>query len=388
MSAAVSLRLADIFVARAQQFLDSRAVPTVVHRAVQAIVSCRTAALGGHWGVCPNGHFSQWYNACRRRACPRCAYSRTKAWLARQARILLGCAHHHLVFTVPHDLNELWLLNQAVMGDVLFASARHALFTLAADGRYLGAVPGALMALHTWGQQLSLHPHIHCLVTAGGADASGQWRHSKRLHFLPAKPLMLLFRAACLRELRRLLDRGELRLPDSWSETDVRRMIHRSWRLQWNVHVRKRYASPVAVLNYLGRYLHGGPLGEGRLVSFDGERVSFRYKDYRRETSGVMSLPTDEFIRRYLLHVPPDGYHTVRGFGLYRRGSHNNHLRDEAAKALPLSVEVQKALDDDVSTSWLPSAGQTRCATCSVPVVVVSTLDPRPSWPRGRPVVH
>lgn len=381
----MSLRLADIFRAGASEVLASQQMPTVVYKAVQAIVSCRTAALGGHLGLCPGGHLSYFYNACRRRACPRCAYSRVKAWLARQSRILLGCAHHHLVFTVPHDLNDLWLLNQALLGDLLFSSARHALFTLAADSRYLGAVPGALMALHTWGQQLTLHPHIHCLVTAGGADASGQWRHSRRKYFLPARPLMVLFRSACLRELRRLSERGLLRLPDGWSERDVERLVRRLWRVKWNIHVRERYPSPVAVLNYLGRYLHGGPLGEGRLVSFDGERVRFRYKNYRNGRSGVMPLPTAEFIRRYLLHVPPEGYHTVRGFGLYRRGSHNNHLRDEAAKALPLSVEVQTELADETATSWTPAAGQTRCATCGVPVVVVTKLDPRPPWPRPWP---
>ena len=379
----MSLRLADIFRAGAQQYLDSRVVPTVVHRAVQAIVSCRTAVLGGHFGLCPDGHLSVWYNACRRRACPRCAYSRVKAWLARQSRILLGCAHHHVVFTVPHDLNELWLLNQAVLGDLLFSSARHALFTLAADRRYLGALPGALMALHTWGSQLSLHPHIHCLVTAGGTDASGQWRHSRRKHFLPVKPLKALFRATCIGELRQLLQRGRLRLPDGWSTADSHRLMQRLWRHKWNVHVRERYPSPVAVLNYLGRYLHGGPLGEGRLVAFDGDRVTFKYKDYRHDRRGVMSLPVAEFIRRYLLHVPPDGYHTMRGYGLYRRGSHNNHLRDEAAKALPLSPEVQAELADDSRQSWLPAAGQTRCANCAAPVVVVTKLEPRPPWPRA-----
>ena len=214
LSAAVRLRVADIFRAGAAEFLAARNLPTVVHKAVQAIVSCRTAALGGHWGVCSDGHFSQWYNACRRRACPRCSYSRVKAWLARQARLLLGCAHHHVVFTIPHDLNELWLLNQAVLGDLLFASARSSLFRLAADARYLGAQPGALMALHTWGQQLDLHPHIHCLVTAGGTDATGQWKPSRRVHFLPAEPLKLLFRGAFLSGVSRLVQVDALRLPE------------------------------------------------------------------------------------------------------------------------------------------------------------------------------
>jgi hypothetical protein len=382
----VSLRLADIMRAGAAEFLSSHRMPTVVYKTVQAIVSCRTAALGGHWGTCPEGHFSQWYNACRRRACPRCAYSRLKAWLERQSKLLLGCGHHHLIFTVPHDLNPLWLLNPAEFGNLLFASARSALFTLAADRRYLGAVPGALMALHTWGQKLDLHPHIHCLVTAGGVDESGAWRACRRENFfLPAKPLMLLFRGACLGELMRLVRRGALRLPDGWSSQDVERVVQPLWRRDWNVQVRERYPNPVAVLNYLGRYLNGGPIGEGRLVKFDGQRVFFRYKDYRHERCGVTSLPTQEFIRRYLTHVPPDGYHTVRGFGLYRRGSHNNHLRDDAAKVVPISPDVQAALADDAVQSWLPEAGKTRCTTCAAPVARVGKLLPRSQWPRAWP---
>jgi hypothetical protein len=341
--------------------------------------------LGGHWGVCPGGHFSQWYNACRRRCCPRCSYARVKAWLARQARLLLGCAHHHLIFTIPHDLNELWLLNQAVLGNLLFASARNALFTLAADPRYLGAQPGALMALHTWGQQLTLHPHIHCLTTAGGSDASGQWRPSRRKHFLPAEPLKELFRGAFLGELLRLVQSDGLRLPDGWTRRRVESVISGMWTRRWNVRVGERYEDPLAVLNYLGRYLHGGPFGEGRLLSFDGDSVTFRYKNYRTDKQSVMRLPRLEFIRRYLLHVPPDGFHMVRGFGLYRRGSHNNHLRDAAATVLPIAPEVQAALADDPNVSWVPTPGKTLCATCHAPVSVVSKMPPRAVWPRAWP---
>jgi hypothetical protein len=299
--------------------------------------------------------------------------------------LLLGCAHHHLVFTIPHDLNELWFLNQAVLGDLLFASARSALFTLAADPRYLGAQPGALMALHTWGQQLDLHPHIHCLVTAGGADASGEWKPSPRIHFLPAEPLKRLFRAAFLTGISRLLRAEELRLPNGWTSRRVDRIVSDMWRKRWNVRVGERYPDPLAVLNYLARYLHGGPFGEGRLLAFDGKQVTFRYKNYRTETESVMALSRFEFIRRYLLHVPPEGFHMVRGFGLYRRGSHKNHVRDNIAKAVPVAPEIRNALADDPTVSWLPQPGKTRCAVCEAPVTAVAKLMPRASWPRAWP---
>jgi len=374
----VRLRVADILRAGADQFLASHTVPTVVHRAVRAIRACRTAALGGHAGLCDAGHISVWYNACRHRSCPRCAFQRVQRWLERQARILLGCAHHHVVFTIPHELNPLWQLNQAVLGELLFASARDALFTLAANPRYLGARPGALMALHTWGQQLSLHPHIHCLVTAGGADDEGQWRDCRRRHFLPAEPLKRLFRGKFLEGLRRLARRGELRFPAGWGVSEVDRLGQQLRHKRWNVHVRERYHNPTAVLNYLGRYLHGGPFGESRLVAFDGERVSFRYKDYRLRQDKVMALPTGEFIRRYLQHVPPQGFHMVRGYGLYRRGSHNNHLRDQAAALLPLAPQVRAELTAELLPSWRPTPGQTPCATCGVPVRRVAEFRPRP----------
>ena len=139
------------------------------------------------------------------------------------------------------------------------------------------------------------------------------------------------------------------------------------------------------MLNYLARYLHGGPFGEGRLVAFDGSKVTFRYKNYRTKTQSVMPLSRQEFIRRYLLHVPPDGFHMVRGFGLYRRGSHNNHLRDEAAKVVPVAPEIREALADDPEVSWAPAAGKTLCSVCSAPVVVVDKLSPRALWSRSWP---
>ena len=377
------LRVADILRAGAGQFLASRSVPGVVHKAVRAILACRTAVLGGHAGLCESGHLSVWYNACRHRCCPRCAFYRVQRWLERQARILLGCAHHHLVFTVPHELNVLWQLNQAVLGELLFAAARGALFALAADPRYLGARPGALMALHTWGQQLSLHPHIHCLVTAGGTDERGEWRACRRRHFLPAEPLKRLFRGKFLDGLRRLARQGGLRLPAGWATAEVDRLGLQLRHKRWNVHVRERYGNPTAVLNYLGRYLHGGPFGESRLVGFDGKRVSFRYKDYRLGQEKVMALPTLEFIRRFLQHVPPEGFHMVRGFGLYRRGSENNQLRDRAAEFVPLAAEVRAQLVSDTSLSRRPKAAQTPCATCGAPVRWVAELRPAPS--RARP---
>jgi len=241
------------------------------------------------------------------------------------------------------------------------------------------------MTLHTWGQQLALHPHIHCLVTAGGVDPQGQWRPSRRLHFLPAEPLKQRFRARMLKGLLRLAQRHDLRLPDGWSGADVERLVHHLRHKRWNVHVRKRYTSPAGVLNYLGRYLHGGPFGEQRLVAFDGSRVTFRYQDYRAERERVMILPTAEFVRRYLQHIPPQGFHMVRGFGLYRRGAQHNHLRDSIANVVPLLPEQRAELTDS-RPSCTPAAGRTPCAICGVPVRLVTQVRPFQAWPRPAPI--
>lgn len=375
----MALRVADVLRSGAREFLSRRSVAGVVEKACRAVMACRTAALGGHAEVCADGHTRVWYNACRHRACPRCSYYRVQRWLERQARILLGCAHHHVIFTIPHELNVLWPLNQGLLGDLLFKATRDSLFTLAADPRYLGAQPGALLALHTWGQQLALHPHVHCLVTAGGVDEEGHWRACRRRHFLPAEPLKQLFRGKYLAGLCALVSSGRVRLPTGWSAAEVYRLCKQLRHKRWNVHVRERYQDPTAVLNYLGRYLHGGPIGESRLLAFDGASVSFRYKDYRLGAQRAMTLSTPEFIRRYLQHVPPKGFHMVRGFGLYRRGSG----RAAQLHPLPLAPELHAALTAHPAPPPRTADGRTPCLQCGKPIVLRTTLTP--FLPRPRP---
>lgn len=380
----MELHLADIFRSAGAQFVSSHKVSAVALKAMRAVIACRTAVLGGHWGACSAGHLSVWYNACRHRCCPRCSYYRVQRWLERKSRVLLGRAHHHVIFTVPHDLNEIWLLNRREMGDLIFAAAREALFTLCADPRYLGALPGAVIALHTWGQQLSFHPHVHCLVTAGGMGADGQWRDTRRRFFLPLEPLKRLFRGVLLDGVRRMARSGALRLPDGQTVKDIDRLTWRLHNTHWNVDVRERYDNPTAVLNYLGRYLHGGPFGEGRLVSFDGSAVSFRYKDHRSKQEKVMTLPAPEFIRRYLQHVPPDRFHMVRSFGLYRRGRQPDDLQQRALEQAPIVDAVRADLMSHPAPASIAS-GVTPCLTCGIPVLMVGKLGPLAPFARAGP---
>jgi hypothetical protein len=206
------------------------------------------------------------------------------------------------------------------------------------------------MALHTWGQQLFLHPHVHVVMTAGGMAAGGSWVVARRRCLFPLEPLRILYRETFCAGLLRLAKRGELRLPPGWDLARARQLCRDLRQKRWGIEVCERYEDPTAVLNYLGRYINGGPIGESRLVDLDGESVWFKYKDNRSEgpegvPTKVMQLSCVEFVRRVLQHVPPTGFHTVRGYGLYRRGAGvTEELRQAARKAVPLSPKVEEAL--------------------------------------------
>lgn len=375
----MGLRLAEIFRSVANDPLFAR-LPPVVGRAFRDVMRCRTQELGGHWSECEDGHvITKHYNACRNRSCPRCAYHRRAKWLRRQAGLLLGCPHHHLIFTLPHEVNELWLHNYEVLGRLLFESVRHAIFTLAADPKYMGAMPGVLMALHTWGQQLFIHPHIHAVVSAGGMALAGGWALARRRCLFPVKPLQTLFKEAFCAGLLRLAKRGKLRLPPDWDAARVKQLCRDLRHKRWNIEVCEPYEDPTKVLNYLGRYISGGPIGESRLLAMDDSSVEFEYKDNRgKGPDGVptkpMRLSRQEFVRRVLQHVPPKGFHMVREYGLYRRGAGvSEQLRREAHEAVPLGPEVLEALNRVREAPPQPVI-PTHCPTCGKPV-----------WLRSRP---
>ena len=208
------LTLQTIFQDAFPAYEQTHALPSHVRRAARAIMQCRTAALGGHVQACPDGHVSRiWYNSCRHRSCPQCAYLKTERWLALQQARLLACDHYHVIFTPPHDLNPLWLANVPVMTRLLFRAVRETLGDLLADAKYLGAQPGILAALHTWSQTLVLHPHVHCLVTGGGLTASGAWKAVRNGFLLPARVVMAVFRGKMLAALLQAWARGEVALP-------------------------------------------------------------------------------------------------------------------------------------------------------------------------------
>jgi hypothetical protein len=303
-------------------------LPAHVRKAARALMQCRTAALGGHIQACPDGHIARiWYNACRHRSWPQCAYLQTERWLALQRARLLACDHYHVIFTLPHDLNPLWLANVAVMTSLLFQAVRDTLVTLLADPKYLGAQPGLLAALHTWSQTLVLHPHVHCLVTGGGLPPDGQWKAVRNGFLLPVRVVMAVFRGKLLAAIRQALAREGLVLPAGVRPQQQLNLLNRLGhprKTPGNVHIRERYRHGVGVVTYLARYLRGGPMQNSRLVAYDGDRVTFTCRPRQEEADGGgasaprITLSVVDFLQRWLLHVPVPQTRVVRAYGLYQ----------------------------------------------------------------------
>jgi hypothetical protein len=380
------LTLQDIFCTSYPEYARTHPLPPHVRKAARALMQCRTAALGGHVQACPEGHMSRiWYNSCRHRSCPQCAYLQTERWLALQQARLLACDHYHVIFTLPHDLNALWLANVPVMSALLFQAARDTLSDLLADPKYLGAQPGIIAALHTWSQTLVLHPHVHCLVTGGGLSPAGHWVAVRNGFLLPARVVMAVFRGKMLAAIRQTFVRGELTLPEPMRPQQWLNLLHRlghPHKTPWNVRIMERYRHGAGVVTYLARYLRGGPIKNARLVAYDGDRVTFTYRAREEEPpSGStfrqrMTLSTGDFLQRWLLHVPAPQARVVRCYGLY----HHTHAEALAVCRAHLGqppVEVPVCVDWQTVCAQRDDAHPERCPTCGQRLVCTGVI------PRG-----
>jgi hypothetical protein len=318
------VEVADVLHAQGNHFVDRHPWLSVQQRTVlRALRRCRTAALGGHVDRCDAcGHRALSYNSCRNRHCPKCQAQARARWLTARERDLLNVSYVHVVFTLPHTLHPLCRRNAALLYHLLFRASAATLLEVAANRRHLGAAIGFLSILHTWGQTLVRHPHVHCVVPAGGFSRDGQrWVHPKRAgFFLPVHVLSRVFRGKFVEALRRAYARSELDLSGATAVLRNRVRWHAFvdglFHTDWVVYAKPAFGGPAAVLRYLGRYTHRVAISNHRLVAFDGERVTFRWKDYRHDGQwGTMTLPVMEFLRRFVQHVLPRGFVRIRQWG-------------------------------------------------------------------------
>jgi hypothetical protein len=331
-AAAAGLTVAEVIRAHGAAFLDrfGAGLTGVQRRALCDLAACRTEALGGHvWRCTDCGHERVLYNSCRNRHCPTCQASVRATWLQREASWLLPIEYHHVVFTLPAEVAEVGLANPAAVYGLLFQAASAALREVAADPKYLGAQVGVVAVLHTWGQNLHHHPHLHCLVTGGGlsCDASGRvgeaprWVSCQPGFFLPVRVLGRVFRGKFLALLRQAHEGGQLalagRLAPLAEASGFASWLRPLYGRDWVVYSQPPAAGAEVVLKYLSRYVHRSALSNGRLVSLTDEEVSFTWKDYAHGgKERVLTLSGEEFLRRFVQHVLPRGFVKVRHYGL------------------------------------------------------------------------
>lgn len=316
-----TLEVATIFTRYADQYERVHKLCSSQRKAYNAIMHCRTAALGSHQSVCDNcGHKKISYNSCRNRHCPKCQYLKQMLWIDKLKNRLLPTRYFHIVFTVPETLNGLFYINQRACYDMLFNASAYAIKKTAANPAFLGAETGNVSVLHTWGQSLNYHPHIHTLVPAGGMDPDGQqWIQAPKRFFVPVQALSRIFRAKFYQLVERALKKRLLIIPEKESGDygNLKGLKQKLYDKLWHVHIKKTFKGAGQVISYLGRYTHRVAINNSRLLSLSNNVVKFRWKDYRDNRFKIMELDVLCFIRRFLQHILPCGYYKIRYFGIF-----------------------------------------------------------------------
>jgi hypothetical protein len=357
-------------------------------KVMSAIETCRTAALGGHVERCEDcAHERIAYNSCRNRHCPKCQAAAARQWLEDREAELLPVPYYHLVFTLPATIGAIALQNKAAVYDLLFRTAAETLTTIAADPKHLGARIGLTAVLHTWGSALIHHPHVHVIVPGGGLSPDeSRWIACKPGFFLPVRVLSRLFRRlfleglAALNQAGRLTFFGDLAPLTEKSAFDAALAPLR--RSDWFVYAKRPFAGPQAVLAYLARYTHRVAISNSRLIALDDKGVTFKWKDYRikgRDRLKTMTLDATEFIRRFLLHVLPSGFHRIRHYGLFASAvcAQNIERARQLLAAAQSAPQRRRAEADSEAENILPTR---RCPCCGGRMIVVETFEgPRPA---------
>ena len=391
------LEVADIFRAHGPAWRCAQAGHLSLGqlKVMSAIEHCRSAALGGHVLQCPAcAHTQVAYNSCRNRHCPKCQASAARRWLEARQADLLPVDYYHLVFTLPAPIRDIAWYNKSVVYGLLFKAAAETLLTIAADPKHLGAHIGATLVLHTWGSAMTHHPHVHGIVPGGGLSLDGEhWVACRPGFFLPVRVLSQLFRRLFLEKLSDAHRAGKLRffgehqlLAEAKTFADWLKPLRQ---IDWVVYAKRPFAGPGAVLAYLSRYTHRVAIANSRLIAMDEQGITFKWKDYRakeRYRHKTMTLTSDEFMRRFLLHVLPAGFHRIRHYGLIA----NTTRKDNLVRARELLMCKETDAPADAETNGADTADGSDasvtyvCPDCGATMIIIETFE-RGQLPRAPP---
>ena len=386
-----ALEVADVFRAHGPAWRQANAghISLDQLKVMSAIEHCRTAVLGGHVARCEEcTHEHIAYNSCRNRHCPKCQGAAAREWLAARQAELLPVPYFHVVFTLPAPISDIAYYNKAVIYGILFKAAAETLITIAADPKHLGARIGTTAVLHTWGSALTHHPHVHMIVPGGGISIDGErWVSCRPNFFLPVRVLSRLFQRLFLERLAAAHDAGRLQffgdhaqLADAQAFADYLRPLRK---IDWVVYAKPPFGGPEAVLAYLSRYTHRVAIANSRLVASDDNGVTFKWKDYRakgRARHKTMTLTAHEFIRRFLIHVLPNGFHRIRHYGLFANGGRTRNIaRARELLGVP-TVEIEPADIEEHEPAVLPQP----CPCCGGRMIIIETFE-RGAQPRAPP---
>ncbi len=358
-------------------------------KVMSAIERCRSAVLGGHVLCCKDcAQIQIAYNSCRNRHCPKCQATAARRWLEARQTELLPVDYYHVVFTLPAAISDIAYQNKAVIYQLLFKTVAETLLTIAADPKHLGAHIGVTAVLHTWGSALTHHPHLHCIVPGGGLSLDGQrWVACKPGFFLPVRVLSRLFRRLFLEQLSAVHHAGHLQFFSQHQNLDdpqdFANYLAPLRKIDWVVYAKRPFAGPEAVLAYLSRYTHRVAIANSRLIAFDEQGVTFKWKDYRAKEPDrhkTMTLATDEFIRRFLIHVLPSGFHRIRHYGLFANKVRAMHL----ARAQQLLQQIPSDSTADNADNEHTASAVYRCTSCGAPMFIIETFYPSHA-PRAPP---
>ncbi len=395
------LEVADVFRDGETRFLAEygHTLSREQRRVLRAVIRCRTAQLGGHVQKCDDcGHQRIQYNSCRNRHCPKCQAMARATWLEKRESELLPVPYFHVVFTLPHELGPLALQNKRVVYGILFRAAAQTLLEIAADPKHLGARIGCLMVLHTWGQNLMHHPHVHAIVTGGGLSPDGsRWIHGKQSKrrkpfFAPGEIVSRVFRGKFIDSLKQAFRCGKLefhgRLNSLGDEAAFEQLLNKTVRHDWVVYAKRPFSSPACVLKYLARYTHRVAISIPRLVELRDGRVSFRYKDYSdKQQSKVLPLSSSEFIRRFLMHTLPSGFVRIRYYGFLANRYRNERL-EKCRRLLGVTCEPTSTIQEAHSPAENsdPPPSPKTCPACGRPsLAIIDVVPPTRPLPPRRP---